>query len=52
MENVSGAGPKDYRGEWHYWEFLIGMGWNAQVFLSEEEQPHHNARLSAQYRVT
>lgn len=33
MENVSGAGPKDYRGEWHYGEFLIGMKQSAQVFL-------------------
>lgn len=33
MENVSGAGPKEYRGKWHYREFLIGMGQSAQVFL-------------------
>lgn len=36
MENVSGAGPKEYRGEWHYGEFLIGMEWSAQVFLKLE----------------
>lgn len=36
MENVSGAGPKEYRGEWHYREFLIGMGQSAQVFLKLE----------------
>lgn len=36
MENVSEAGPKEYRGEWHYGEFLIGMEWSAQVFLKLE----------------
>lgn len=33
MKNVSGAGPKEYKGKWHYGEFLIGMGQRAQVFL-------------------
>lgn len=36
MENVSGAGPKEYRREWHYREFFIGMGQSAQVFLKLE----------------
>lgn len=36
MENVSGAGPKEYRGEWHYGEFFIGMGQSAHVFLKPE----------------
>lgn len=36
MENVSGAGPKEYRGEWHYGKFLIGRERSAQVFLKLE----------------
>lgn len=36
MENVSRAGPKEYRSEWHYGEFLIGMEQSAQVFLKLE----------------
>lgn len=36
MENVSGAGPKEDRGEWYYGEFLIGMELSAQVFLKME----------------
>lgn len=36
MENVSRAGPKEYRGEWHYGEFFIGMEQSAQVFLKLE----------------
>lgn len=36
MEIVSGAGPKEHIGKWHYREFLIGMGQSVQVFLKLE----------------